>query len=124
MIESTDPVPGQETMFVELAPSDIEPPGPVGWETIARLVDEHDGRQLEVARLLGLSHSTVEVAVLRARARRGMRALAAVTRAIEIIETADTRCLAADGDVTHIRDEMSDAEWRDLYTTLKQAVDA
>lgn len=40
--------------------------------------------------------------------------------AAEIIEVADNRALAADGPVSHCRDEMTDAEWRRLYRAVKR----
>lgn len=46
---------------------------------------------------------------------------ALLDRAITIIETADNRAMAADGPVGHVRDEMSDKEWRDLYVSLTKA---
>lgn len=50
-----------------------------------------------------------------------MTALALVTKAIDIIEIADIRASAADGPVAHVRDEMSDSEWRQLYLALVEA---
>ena len=38
--------------------------------------------------------------------------------AVGIIEAADRRAEAADGPVSHVRDEMTDAEWRRLYLVL------
>jgi hypothetical protein len=46
----------------------------------------------------------------------------AIERAIRIIEDADGRAVAADGPVNHVRDEMTDVEWRRLYRTLKGAL--
>ena len=42
-------------------------------------------------------------------------------RALEIIELADIRAMAADGPVTHVRDEMTDDEWRQLYLYIVEA---
>ena len=42
-------------------------------------------------------------------------------RAIAIIEAADGRAAAADGPVGHVRDEMTDNEWRELYISLQKA---
>jgi hypothetical protein len=50
-----------------------------------------------------------------------MTALDLLNEAIQIIETADNRAMAADGPVSHVRDEMSDKEWRDLYVALVEA---
>jgi hypothetical protein len=44
-----------------------------------------------------------------------------LTKAIGIIEDADRRACAWDGDVGHVRDEMTDKEWRDLYRALVRA---
>jgi hypothetical protein len=44
-------------------------------------------------------------------------------QAIAIIDMADIRAAAADGPVNHVRDEMTDAEWRRLYVALQQAHD-
>lgn len=41
--------------------------------------------------------------------------------AMAIIEAADLRAATADGPVLHVRDVMSDGEWRDLYRTLEAA---
>ena len=43
-------------------------------------------------------------------------------RAVGIIEAADARCLAADGPVGHLRDEMTDHEWREMYVALTRAL--
>lgn len=43
--------------------------------------------------------------------------------AIQIIETADNRAMAVDGPVSRAADEMSDAEWRQMYVALTQARD-
>lgn len=53
--------------------------------------------------------------------RRIARISAHLDRAISIIETADNRAMAVDGPVGHVRDEMSDKEWRDLYKALVAA---
>lgn len=42
-------------------------------------------------------------------------------RALAIIEVADGRAAAADGPVGHVRDEMTDTEWRELYVALQEA---
>lgn len=44
-----------------------------------------------------------------------------VRSALDIIELADNRSMAADGPVGHVRDNMSDDEWRKLYVSLKKA---
>lgn len=44
-----------------------------------------------------------------------------VSEAVRIIELADYRALATDGPVGHVRDEMSDSEWRMLYLSLRRA---
>lgn len=54
----------------------------------------------------------------------GSDVVAHLDRAIAIIDTADNRAMAADGPVGHVRDEMSDKEWRDLYVALTSARDA
>lgn len=41
--------------------------------------------------------------------------------AIGIVEVADNRAMAADGPVSHVRDEMSDAEWRQMYMAIVTA---
>jgi hypothetical protein len=56
-----------------------------------------------------------------ARVPRTRSALAALDKAVGIIEVADARAEAADGPVGHVRDEMSDAEWRTLYVALHEA---
>jgi len=39
-------------------------------------------------------------------------------RAAEVIADADLRCLAADGPVGHVRNELTDDEWRELYALM------
>lgn len=41
--------------------------------------------------------------------------------AIDVIDTADNRAMAADGPVGHVRDEMNDGEWAQLYSSLVKA---
>lgn len=53
-----------------------------------------------------------------------MQALSEVENALSIIELADNRALATDGPVGHVRDEMSDQEWRSLYLSLESARDS
>lgn len=53
-----------------------------------------------------------------------MQALENVTEAMRIIELADQRALATDGPVGHVRDEMSDSEWRQMYKALSRAEQA
>lgn len=50
-----------------------------------------------------------------ARARRRLR------EGLDIIEGADRRAEAVDGPVNHVRDEMTDDEWRKLYLAIKEA---
>lgn len=47
--------------------------------------------------------------------KRGMKPAARMAEIARIIEAADARCLAADGAVTHLRDEITNAEWRRIY---------
>lgn len=53
-----------------------------------------------------------------------MQALDHVTEAMRIIELADQRALASDGPVGHVRDEMSDSEWRKMYRAISKAEQA
>lgn len=50
-----------------------------------------------------------------------MQALEEVQKAMGIIESADQRALAVDGPVGHVRDMMTDREWRDMYVALERA---
>jgi hypothetical protein len=47
-----------------------------------------------------------------------------LSHAERIIENADRRAGAADGPVNHVRDEMTDKEWRDLYRSIVKAREA
>ena len=61
------------------------------------------------------------VEALLAIARREERALRHIDAAWDVIEAADMRAAAADGPVLHVRDTMSDSEWRTLYVELTKA---
>ena len=78
-------------------------------KSVASLVEAADARAIVLDRNL---HETF------------VGVVEAAQQATDIIETADRRAEAADGPVGHVRDEMSDKEWRDLYRGLRAALDA
>ena len=69
----------------------------------------------------GITHIwTDELRDLIAAARREAALREALAKARSIIEMADVRAEAADGPVLHVRDTMTDGEWRELYRLLSE----
>lgn len=88
---------------------------------VADDLDSNHGRWviLELADRLGFQLSLPPVNEPNNRLREQLaEAQERIERAVTIIETADNRAMATDGPVGHVRDEMSDDEWRQLYVAL------
>jgi hypothetical protein len=69
-----------------------------------------------------LSTALTEVALLRVRIACAtpldVRRADALAAALDLIDVGESRALAADGPVTHFRNELDDGEWRKLWLAL------